>query len=127
MHGGDELPVVRRDQALRDAVIEIAKQRLGCACVVDEQGILVGFLTNGDLQRVLLRHAEPGDDPLDHPSAEFMNPHPRTVEPDCLARAALQKMEQNPAGPITQLVVTEDGRPLGVLHLHDILRQGLSR
>lgn len=126
MHQGDELPLVRQDQPLREAVIEIARQRLGCACVVDEAGVLVGFLTNGDLQRVLLHHTEQGDDPLDHPSAEFMNAAPRTVEPDCLARAALQKMEQNPSGPITQLVVTEEGRPLGVIHLHDILRQGLS-
>ncbi len=126
MHAGDELPLVRESQPLREAVIEIARQRLGCACVVDDSEQLVGFLTNGDLQRVLLHHSEGGKDPLDLPVSEYMSPNPRTVAPDCLARAALQSMEQNPSGPITQLVVSEGGRPLGVIHLHDILRQGLS-
>ncbi len=127
MHTGEELPLVRRRQPLREAVIEIADKRLGCACVVEDDGRLCGFLTNGDLQRVLLRHTGPGDDPLGRPVEEFMTPDPRTVDPACLARAALHKMEENPTGPITQLVVMEEGRPIGLLHLHDILRQGLSR
>lgn len=126
MHSGEELPLVGQDQPLREAVIEIARQRLGCACVVDGEGRLCGFLTNGDLQRVLLHHSQESGDALDRPVSEFMSRQPRTVAPDCLARAALQSMEQNPSGPITQLVVTEEGRPLGVIHLHDILRQGLS-
>jgi arabinose-5-phosphate isomerase len=126
MHTGDELPVVRADAPLREAVLTIAAKRLGCTCVVDEDGLLCGFVTNGDLQRVLLRHAETGGDPLSRPVRAFMSPEPRIVDAEALARAALQKMEQNPAGPITQLVVVEEGRPVGLLHLHDILRQGLS-
>ncbi len=127
MHTGDELPVVHREQPLREAVLVIADKRLGCTCVVDDEGRLCGFLTNGDLQRVLVRHAKEGDDALGRPVAEFMSPNPRTVDPVCLARAALHKMEENPTGPITQLVVVQDERPVGLLHLHDILRQGLSR
>ncbi|HKI83040.1 MAG TPA: KpsF/GutQ family sugar-phosphate isomerase [Candidatus Krumholzibacteria bacterium] len=126
MHTGEELPVVKQDQPLRDAVLVIASKRLGCSCVVDETGKLSGFLTNGDLQRVLLNHTGPNDDPLGQPVASFMNTSPRTVEGACLARVALQKMEQNPTGPITQLVVVHMERPIGVLHLHDILQQGLS-
>jgi arabinose-5-phosphate isomerase len=87
---------------------------------------LSGFLTNGDLQRVLLNHTGPKDDPLGQPVAKFMSTSPRTVEGACLARVALQKMEQNPSGPITQLVVVAEQRPIGLLHLHDILQLGLS-
>ncbi len=126
MHTDEELPVVRQDQPLRDALLVIASKRLGCSCVIDEEGKLSGFLTNGDLQRVLLNHTSPTDDPLGQPVAKFMSTNPRTVEAACLARAALKKMEQNPSGPITQLVVIEGERPVGLLHLHDILQQGLS-
>ena len=127
MHTGDELPLVRQEQPLREAVIVIADKRLGCACVVDDEDRLCGFLTNGDLQRVLLRHTGPQANPLDRPVEDFMSRRPQTVDSFCLARAALHKMEENESGPITQLVVVEDERPLGLLHLHDILRQGLSR
>ena len=125
MHTGDDLPVVSTTAPLRDAVLMIAEKRLGCSCVVDGDGLLTGFLTNGDLQRVLLHQAEASADPLSRPCSEFMSQTPRTVAGDCLARAALQQMEANPGGPITQLVVVEEGRPLGLIHLHDILGRSL--
>jgi arabinose-5-phosphate isomerase len=120
MHDGDRMPVVREDANLREALLVIAEKRLGCTCVVDAQGALAGFLTDGDLKRILLRDA----DPLDRPVAEIMTTSPRTVSPDCLARVALRKMEGNPGGAITQLVVAQEGRPLGVVHMHDILKLG---
>jgi arabinose-5-phosphate isomerase len=122
MHAGEELPSVRRDASLRQALVEMAAKRLGCVCVLGADGSLVGFLTDGDLRRVLLRE----DAPLEHPVERYMSMQPHTVEADCLARAALQRMEANPHGAITQLVVVEQGRPVGVLHLHDILRRGYS-
>ncbi len=123
MHRGDQLPVVGEGAPLREALLEISGKRLGCTCVVDANGFLVGFLTDGDLKRILLKDAAP----LDRPVSQSMTREPRTVEPHCLARAALRTMESNPNGPITQLVVVHDGKPLGVLHLHDILKLGLSR
>lgn len=121
MHRGDELPQVPADATLRDAMVELAAKRLGCVVIPDASGRLAGFLTDGDLKRAFLRD----DAALEHPVSGFMSTEPRTVEPDCLARTALQLMERNPGGPITQLVVAEDGRPVGVVHIHDILRMGV--
>ena len=121
MHRGDELPVVPVTARLREAAVEISGKRLGCTCVVDGDGALVGFISDGDFRRTLLSH----DDPLDLPVERIMSRHPVTVDPDCLARAALRQMEDNRPGPITQLVVTDGPRPVGVLHIHDILRVGI--
>jgi arabinose-5-phosphate isomerase len=121
MHRGDELPVVPVTARLRDAAVEISGKRLGCTCVVDDQGALVGFISDGDFRRTLLTH----DDPLDLPVERIMSRRPVTVDSDCLARAALRQMEDNEPGPITQLVVTDGPRPVGVLHIHDILRVGI--
>jgi arabinose-5-phosphate isomerase len=122
MHDGARMPVVLSGAPLRDALLVIAQKRLGCTCVVDDEGRLVGFLTDGDLKRILLRD----DDPLDRSVDEFMTTSPRTVAPDCLARVALRTMESNPGGGITQLVVVQGDRPLGIVHIHDILKLGLS-
>jgi len=121
MHFGEGMPVVQLGTTLREALLVIANKRLGCTCVVDERGQLRGFLTDGDLKRILLRE----ESPLDEPVERFMTPEPRTVALECLAREALQSMERNPGGPITQLVVVEDNRPIGVVHIHDILRLGV--
>jgi arabinose-5-phosphate isomerase len=121
MHTGDELPIVRTGVRLREAAVEITGKRLGCTCVVARDGRLVGFVSDGDFRRALLEHAAP----LDLPVEEFMSTSPVTVDPDCLARAALRRMEANQPGPITQLVVTDAERPVGVLHIHDILRVGI--
>jgi len=121
MHRGAELPLVPAGARLREAAIEISSKRLGCACVVDGDGQLVGFISDGDFRRILLE----SDDPLDVPIDQFMSTEPVTVDSDCLARAALRQMEDNEPGPITQLVVADQGRPVGVLHIHDILRAGI--
>jgi len=121
MHAGHELPRVSPDATLREALVELAAKRLGCVVVPDAEGNLAGFLSDGDLKRAFLRD----DAALEHPVADFMTTDPRTVEPVCLARTALQLMERNPGGPITQLVVVEGRRPVGVVHIHDILRMGV--
>jgi arabinose-5-phosphate isomerase len=121
MHAGEELPLVPIQSSLRDALLSIAQKRLGCTCVVSEAGELVGFVTDGDLKRALLEE----DQPLDRSVTEFMSDSPRTVSADVLARDALHMMESDPRRPITQLVVVEGRRPVGLLHLHDILRAGL--
>ncbi len=123
MHHGEELPLVREDRSLRDALLSIAEKRLGCTCVIDSSGELVGFLTDGDLKRALLDE----DRPLDLPVTSYMSSRPRCVSPDTLARDALHLMESDPSRPITQLVVVEGTRPVGLIHLHDILRQGLGQ
>ena len=122
MHTGDELPVVRRDLTLRESLPEIVGKRLGGACVVDDDGRLVGLCVDGDIKRVLLER----EDALDRPITEVMNPEPTTIAPDMLALSALRKMEQRRRGPVTLLIVVgDDGRPAGLLHIHDVLRAGL--
>jgi arabinose-5-phosphate isomerase len=123
MHGGAELPSVAAGTPLRDALVEISGKRLGCTCVVEQGGQLVGFLSDGDLRRVLLGSGVDLQQPVDG----VMSRRPRTVGADVLAREALRRMEANEPGPITQLVVVESGRPIGVVHIHDILGAGVQR
>lgn len=122
MHGGDELPVVKSGMTLRASLPEIVGKRLGGTCVVDAEGRLAGVCVDGDIKRVLLQQA----DALDRPITEAMNPDPTTIGPDMLAARALRLMEERPAGPITLLIVVDaERRPLGLLHIHDVLRAGL--
>lgn len=122
MHTGDELPVVRTGLNLRQCLPEIVDKRLGGTCVVDGDGRLCGICVDGDVKRVLLAR----DDALDRPITEVMHPDPTTVDPDMLALSALRIMEQRPEGAVTLLIVTDaDRRPVGLLHIHDVLKAGL--
>ncbi len=122
MHTGDELPVVHRDLNLRESLPEIVGKRLGGTCVVDDDGRLAGVCVDGDIKRILLER----DNALDLPMREVMNPRPTTIDPDTLAITALRMMEERRRGPVTLLIVAdEEGRPAGLLHIHDVLRAGL--
>lgn len=122
MHTGDELPVVHQDLSLRESLPEIVGKRLGGTCVVDDDGRLAGVCVDGDVKRILLER----DEALDLPMREVMNAHPMTIGPDLLAITALRKMEERERGPVTLLIVADDqGRPAGLLHIHDVLRAGL--
>lgn len=122
MHGGDAVPVVGMDTALKDTLFEIVNKRLGCAGVTDRDGKLVGIITDGDLKRILLENPEALSMNVSH----LMTGAPRTIASDTLAIDALEQMEVNKPGPITQLfVVDRNGRPVGVIHIHDIIRAGL--
>ncbi len=122
MHAGDELPVVRDDQNLRQCLPAIVDKRLGGVCVVDGNGYLQGVCVDGDVKRVLLAQ----EDALELPIKEVMNCSPTTVAPEMLALSALRIMEHRPEGPVTLLIVTDpEGRPVGLLHIHDVLKAGL--
>ncbi len=122
MHTGDELPFVRENMTLRETLPEIVGKRLGGVCVVSADGTLAGLCVDGDVKRILLQR----DDALDRPITEAMNANPTTVDPDMLAITALRIMEQRAEGPVTLLLVCDDRRrPVGLLHIHDVLRAGL--
>ena len=122
MHTGDELPIVTDDLTLRESLPEIVDKRLGGACVVGADGKLVGLCVDGDVKRILLDR----EDALDSPIIETMNPRPTTIKGDMLAMQALRMMEERRRGPVTLLIVTDDDdRPVGLLHIHDVLRAGL--
>jgi arabinose-5-phosphate isomerase len=121
MHGGDEVPHVPEGAGLREVMLEIMNRRLGITAVVDGRGRLAGVVSDGDFKRILVRHPEPWG----LTAAEVMTRTPSTIRPDALVAAAVRAMEERPSGPITALVVVdEEQRPVGVLHLHDCLRAG---
>jgi arabinose-5-phosphate isomerase len=119
MHRGDAVPRVREEAVLRDAVLEIMDKRLGITTVVDGEGRLAGVLTDGDFKRILMKHP----DPWALRARDVMSRSPRTIEAEALVAAAVRRMEENPGGPITALVIVDaERRPVGLLHLHDCLR-----
>jgi arabinose-5-phosphate isomerase len=123
MHSGGAVPRVEEDAAMKDVVVEMTSKRLGVTTVVDGQGILTGIITDGDLRRALQRDSNL----FERTAKEVMSVEPRTVKKTVLAGVALEMMEQNPSRPITQLVVVDEARhPIGIIHLHDILRAKVS-
>lgn len=122
MRTGDAVPLVGQTTVLKEALFEMMTKSAGCVGVMDEQGRLSGIITDGDLKRILVR--EPNA--IDAPVETVMTKTPKTIDPDVLAVVALRSMEMNPSGPLTMYFITDDrGRPVGILHIHDILRAGL--
>jgi arabinose-5-phosphate isomerase len=116
MHRGEEMPVVEEAASLELVIREMSAKRLGCSGVVDSQGRLSGIVTDGDLRRAVER----GAGRLPPTAAAIMTVRPKTVGRDELAVTALELMERH---SITQLFIVDDeGRPDGILHLHDLLR-----
>jgi arabinose-5-phosphate isomerase len=109
MHGGDQLPLVDQYTNMHDVIVTMSEKRLGVVGVTDAGGSLVGIITDGDLRR----HMEQG---LDHPASVFMSASPKTVAPDSLIDDALTLFDEH---RITTLFVVDDGKPVGVLHIHD--------
>jgi arabinose-5-phosphate isomerase len=120
MHAGEQLPLVVESTPLKDTLMEITGKRLGMTGVVDAAGSLVGIVTDGDLRRGLER----ATDIRALRASDLMTRSPKTIAPDALAAQAVAFMERH---LITSLVVLAPGttRPLGVIHLHDLLRAGI--
>ncbi len=122
MHGGDDAPVVRTGDPMREVIHEIDRKKLGMTCVVDEDDRLAGIITDGDLRRRMI------DTPrlLDERAGEIMQRNrrrPVTIRPGTLAAEALHTLEQN---KITAVVVVDpDQKVLGVVHLHDLWHTGM--
>ncbi|WP_226665845.1 KpsF/GutQ family sugar-phosphate isomerase [Microbulbifer aggregans] len=119
MHAGDELPQVTPDTLLSQALLEMTSKGFGMTTVVGTEGELVGVFTDGDLRRVIDQKVE-----LDKATLEqVMSRRPKTVSAETLAAEALRIMEDN---KITALVVEDpEHHPVGLLHMHDILRAGV--
>ena len=113
----DEKPQVEVTSSLQDVIIEISSKRLG-ATVVLEAGEVAGLITDGDLRRMLQK----GVNLNDVLAKDIMSEKPKCIHKDAVAAEALGVMEEN---HITQLIVTEDGAYVGIVHLHDILKEGI--
>ncbi len=119
MHTGDELPLVHESTPIKGVILEMTAKRLGTTTVVDDTGKLTGIFTDGDLRRWV----EKGPDPLNGTAVEAMTRNPKTIDADSLAVDALNMMQRH---KITGLIiVNEDQKPLGFIHLHDILTSGV--
>jgi arabinose-5-phosphate isomerase len=119
MHRNAETPAVTVDTPMRQAVREMSEKHLGMTCVVEEDGRLVGVLTDGDLRRLLMT----SDDPLSGTAVDAMTRKPVTIAADALATEALHMMEQK---KITSLPVLDpEGKVLGVIQIHDLWRTEL--
>ena len=117
LYVNNEKPEVGPDDSLAAVIIEMTKKRLGAAVVTD-CGNLLGIITDGDLRRMLLKHPD-----IDMVKAsEIMTPNPKTIDENDLVADALQKMRHN---SITQLPVLSQDHYVGVIHLHDILKEGV--
>ncbi len=116
---GKNVPVVRGEVPLSEAIVEMTSKRLGATCVVDREGKLQGIITDGDLRRLLQRTKNV----TNVTATEAMSKNPKTIRRGLLAATALEEMESY---SITQLVVVdEDQCPVGMLHLHDLVKAGL--
>ncbi len=113
-----EKPKVKEGSSLKQVIMEITEKRLGVTAVMNDQEELSGVITDGDLRRML----EKGGNLDRITAADIMTRSPKTIEADTLAVVALEKMRNS---DITQLLVTEKGKYVGAIHLHDLLREGL--
>lgn len=121
MHVGDAFPKVSEKTLMKDVIFEITSKRLGVTAVLNEEGHLVGVITDGDLRRALERF----NDLLNRTASEVMTRNPKWIEKDALAAKAIQRMEEY---SITSLFVFDqpgEKVPVGVIHLHDLLKAGV--
>ena len=115
MRTGDQIPTALRGARMPEAVMTLSKKKVGCVCVLENDGTLAGIITDGDVARNL--HRDLRDIIVD----DVMTTTPKTVSPDTLAGKAVAMLDEY---RISALVVTEDNRPVGIVHFHDFLRLG---
>jgi len=117
MHAGAGAPLVPAETLMAEALIEMTHKSFGCVGLTDDGGRLIGVITDGDLRRNM------DSDLVQRSAREVMTPGPRTIEPDILAAEALGIMNEL---AITSLFVVTNGQPVGIVHIHDCLRAGLT-
>ena len=116
MHKGEDVPLLKEDAIMQDALLVMSEKMLGCVGIVDNDGHLSGIITDGDLRRHM------GPSLMDKKAKQVMHPDPIVVSEDTLAVTALRIMQEN---KITSLFVTGEGKPVGILNVHDCLRAGV--
>jgi arabinose-5-phosphate isomerase len=118
LHTQNERPAVLESQNLKGVIVEMTRKMLGVTAVVNESNDLLGIITDGDLRRMLERT----NDVEEIRARDIMTANPKTIGPDELAVDALDKLRKY---GITQLVVTDSNKYMGIVHLHDLLKEGL--
>jgi arabinose-5-phosphate isomerase len=118
LYTDNEKPVVKTDQSVKEVILEMTKKRLGVTAVTGADGKLAGIITDGDLRRML----EKSDSIENIKARDILTQEPKTIAPSEMAVNALDIMRKN---EIMQLVVEENGIYLGIIHLHDLVKEGL--
>ncbi|MBQ7659764.1 MAG: KpsF/GutQ family sugar-phosphate isomerase [Alphaproteobacteria bacterium] len=118
MHSGDEMPIIDEDAIMQDALIVMTEKMLGCVGIVNKKGELVGMITDGDLRRWMSPKL------IEEKVSTVMTKNPKTIRPDVLASEAVYTMNNTGRG-ITNLFAVENGKPVGLIHIHDCLRAGV--
>jgi arabinose-5-phosphate isomerase len=114
----NEQPKVRPQASLKEVIVEITEKRLGVTSVVNDKDEVIGIITDGDLRRML----EKTNDLSHITAADILSKNPKTIEPSMLAVEALEVLREH---DISQLLVAENGKYLGILHIHDLVREGI--
>jgi arabinose-5-phosphate isomerase len=117
MHGIDALPIVPLHELMQDVLVVMTQKAFGCAVVVNADGTLAGIITDGDLRRHM------GEGLLRRTAEEIMTQNPLTTRPNALAAEVLHILNMR---SITSLIAVEDGKPVGLIHIHDCLRAGVA-
>ena len=119
LYTGNERPQVLPDQSLKEVIVEMTQKRLGVTAVVDNDNKLLGIITDGDLRRMLKKDLRIDDQIT---AADIMTANPITIGAEALAIEALDVLRKR---EITQIAVTDKERYLGIIHLHDLIKEGL--
>jgi arabinose-5-phosphate isomerase len=117
MHSGDAVPLKPLGTKMADALVEMTAKGFGCVGIVDSRGQIAGIVTDGDLRRQMR------PDLMTALVDEVMTKNPKTIDRDTLAGEALELLNSS---KITTLIVTDTNRPVGIIHLHDLLRAGVA-
>lgn len=117
MHVGQDMPILEEQASMKNVLLEMTSKRLGCVGLVNSSGNLTGLITDGDLRRCLTEKI------LDEKAINVMTKNPKTVSKDVMAAEVLKIMHDK---KITNMFVVEDEKPIGVIHIHDLLNNGVA-
>lgn len=117
MHTGQEMPILDENANMQAVLLEMTSKRLGCVGFINTQGKLTGILTDGDLRRCLSTKI------LEEKACDLMTKNPKTITPNAMTAEALKIMHDK---KITNLFVIENEKPVGVIHIHDLLNNGVA-
>lgn len=120
MSSGEHVPIVKEGVNVKDALFVITGKGYGTACVVDDEGMLTGIFTDGDLRRLMERV---GVDAFSVKIEDAMTRKPKTINPDSLAAEAVKIIEQY---EVSVLIAVENHKPVGIIHIHDLLKAGIA-
>jgi arabinose-5-phosphate isomerase len=121
MHTGDAVPVKPLGTKMSDALVEMSTKGFGCVCIVDKAGEIAGIITDGDLRRHMLR-----TDLMTALVDEVMTKNPRTIAPGMLASEIMRESVSSSKPAVMVLIVAEGKKPVGIVHVHDVLRAGVA-